>query len=71
MAPRSVVSASSSVNQETAIHMAVLQYRLYIDPVQSDGLEKVEQIDRGWTAPLPRMLLAYISHLVLARHSIG
>ena len=37
-----------------AIHMAVLKYRLYIDPVQSATLETVEQIDCGWTAPLPR-----------------
>ena len=38
-----------------AIHMAVLKYHLYIDPVQSAGLATVEQIDCGWTAPLPRM----------------
>ena len=37
-----------------AIHMAVVKYRLYIDPVQSANLETVEQIDCGWTAPLPR-----------------
>ena len=37
-----------------AIHMAVLKYRLYIDPVQSANLETVEQIDCGWTAPLSR-----------------
>ena len=39
----------------TYSRVAVLQYRLYIDPVQSADLEKVEQIDCGWTAPLPRM----------------
>ena len=38
-----------------AIHMAVLKYRLYIDPVQSAHLNSVEQIDCGWTAPLPKM----------------
>ena len=38
-----------------AIHMAVLKYRLYIDPVQSAHLSSVEQIDCGWTAPLPKM----------------
>ena len=38
-----------------AIQVAVLKYRLYIDPVQSAHLESVEQIDCGWTAPLPRM----------------
>ena len=37
------------------IHMAVLKYRLYIDPVQSAHLNSVEQIDCGWTAPLPKM----------------
>ena len=37
-----------------AIHMAILKYRLYIDPVQSANLETVEQIDCGWTAQLPR-----------------
>ena len=35
--------------------MAVLKYRLYIDPVQSAHLNSVEQIDCGWTAPLPKM----------------
>ena len=38
-----------------AIHMAVLKYRLYIDPAQSAHLNSVEQIDCGWTAPLPKM----------------
>ena len=37
-----------------AIHMAVVKYRLYIDPFQSANLGTVEQIDCGWTAPLPR-----------------
>ena len=38
-----------------AIHMAVLKYCLYIDPTQSAHLKSVEQIDCGWTAPLPKM----------------
>ena len=37
-----------------AIHLAVLKYRLHIDPVQSAHLKLVEQIDCGWTAPLPK-----------------
>ena len=37
-----------------AIHLAVLKYRLHIDPVQSAHLKSVEQIDCGWTAPLPK-----------------
>ena len=37
-----------------AIHLAVLKYRLYIDPVQSAHLKLVDQIDCGWTAPLPK-----------------
>ena len=39
-----------------AIHLAVLKYRLHIDPVQSAHLKSVEQIDCGWTAPLPKMM---------------
>ena len=38
-----------------AIHLAVLKYRLHIDPVQSAHLKSVEQIDCGWTAPPPKM----------------
>ena len=34
--------------------MTVLKYRLYIDPVHSAHLNQVEQIDCGWTAPLPK-----------------
>ena len=37
-----------------AIHMTVLKYRLYIDPVNSAHLKQVEQIDCGWVAPLPK-----------------
>ena len=38
-----------------AIHLAVLKYRLHIDPIHSAHLKSVEQIDCGWTAPLPKM----------------
>ena len=38
-----------------AIHMVVLKCCLYIDPTQSAHLKSVEQIDCGWTAPLPKM----------------
>ena len=34
---------------------AVLKYRLHIDAVNSAYLEKMDKIDCGWAAPLPRM----------------
>ena len=37
-----------------AIHLAVLKYRLHVDPIQSAHLKSVEQVDCGWTAPLPK-----------------
>ena len=37
-----------------AIHLAMLKYRLHIDPAQSAHLKLIEQIDCGWTAPLPK-----------------
>ena len=41
-------------SQAPAIHQAVLKYRLHIDAVNSAHLNKVDKIDCGWTAPLPR-----------------
>ena len=38
-----------------AIHQAVLRYRLHIDAVNSAYLEKMDNIDCGWVAPLPRV----------------
>ena len=38
-----------------AIHLAVLKFRLHIDPVHSAYLDKMDKVDCGWTAPLPRV----------------
>ena len=38
-----------------AIDLAVLKYRFHIDPVSSAHLDKMDKIDCGWTAPLPRV----------------
>ena len=35
--------------------MAVLKYRLHIDPVLSALLDQVDKIKCGWTTPLPKM----------------
>ena len=42
-------------SQAPAIHQAVLKYRLHIDAVDSAYLNKMDKIDCGWTAPLPRL----------------
>ena len=42
-------------SQAPAIHLAVLKYRLHIDAVNSAHLDKMDKIDGGWTAPLPRV----------------
>ena len=54
-----------------ATHMAVLKYRLYIDPVQSANLETVEQIDCGWMAPLRKMALLPRRHHWPSLHCWG
>ena len=38
-----------------AIHLAVLKYRLYIDPENSAHLAEMKQIDCGWVPPLSRI----------------
>ena len=52
-----------------AIHLAVLKYRLHTDPIQSAHLNSVEQIDCGWTAPLPKT--SHYDSATGLHHSLG
>ena len=42
-----------------AIHLAVVKFRLHIDPVNSAYLDKMDKIDCGWAPPLPRVVHHY------------